>query len=66
MKLLYILLFALFISCSTEPEDCAGVGGGTAEEDMCGVCDNDTTNDYALWKTDGTEEGTSKFFDQDL
>ena len=26
---------------------------------------NDTTNDYALWKTDGTEEGTSKFFDQD-
>ncbi|MEC7416226.1 MAG: hypothetical protein VX625_02250, partial [Candidatus Thermoplasmatota archaeon] len=26
---------------------------------------NDTTYDYAMWKTDGTEEGTSKFFDQD-
>ena len=26
---------------------------------------NDTTYDYAIWKTDGTEEGTSKFFDQD-
>jgi hypothetical protein len=29
MKLLYIL-FAFFISCSTEPEDCAGVASGTA------------------------------------
>jgi len=47
MKLLYtlIILSAFFISCSTEPEDCAGVAGGTAEEDMCGVCDTDATND---------------------
>jgi len=45
MKLLYTLLFAFFISCSTEPEDCAGVAGGSAEEDMCGVCDSDATND---------------------
>jgi len=28
-----------------EPEDCAGVAGGTAVEDNCGVCDIDLTND---------------------
>jgi len=57
MKLLYTLLLAFFISCSTEPEDCAGVAGGSAAEDCagicggdkvvdnCDVCDNDATND---------------------
>ena len=45
MKFLYPIIFALFLSCSTEPEDCAGVAGGIAEEDMCGICDSDATND---------------------
>ena len=44
MKLLYTLIL-LLLSCSTQPEDCAGVAGGTAEEDMCGVCDTYLTND---------------------
>jgi len=29
----------LLLSCSTEPEDCAGVEGGTAYLDECGTCD---------------------------
>lgn len=29
----------------TEPSDCAGVPGGMAYEDECGVCDDDPTND---------------------
>jgi len=36
------------LSCSTEPEvvqDCAGVEGGSAELDMCDVCDSDASND---------------------
>jgi len=33
------------LSCSTEPEDCAGVEGGSALLDSCGVCDSDATND---------------------
>ena len=34
-------------SCEDEPEpkDCAGVEGGTAHFDNCGVCDSDLTND---------------------
>ena len=42
-KLLTILL--LIVGCSTEPEDCAGVAGGTAEFDNCNVCDSDPSND---------------------
>ena len=47
MKLLYTLLFAFFISCSTEPEDkdCAGVAGGSAYLDDCGFCDVNAIND---------------------
>ena len=30
---------------STEPQDCAGVAGGTAELDDCSTCDNDSSND---------------------
>ena len=37
MKKLIILL--LIVGCITEPEDCAGVAGGTAVLDDCGVCD---------------------------
>ena len=45
MKKLLILPILFILSCSTEPEDCAGVAGGNAEVDMCGVCDRDPTND---------------------
>jgi hypothetical protein len=57
MKLLYILLFAFFISCSTEPEDVYGCTDNTAcnfnadanifdnscgyDYDICGVCGGD-------------------------
>jgi len=43
MKKLILLL--LIVGCVTEPEDCAGVAGGTAELDNCNVCDTDKTND---------------------
>jgi len=43
MKLLYTLIFAFFISCSTEPENCAGVEGGNAVEDCAGVCGGERT-----------------------
>ena len=44
MKLLYTLII-LLLSCSTEPEDCAGVAGGTAYLDECGGCDANVNND---------------------
>ena len=35
-----LLLIILVLSCEglTEPEDCAGVAGGAAVKDDCGVC----------------------------
>jgi len=33
-----ILLSIFIVGCGTEPEDCAGVSGGNAVEDDCGVC----------------------------
>ena len=40
-----LLLASLFMGCSsTEPEDCSGVAGGTAEIDACGICDNHPSN----------------------
>ena len=42
MKIL--LLGLLIIGCSTEPEDCFGVIGGTSELDDCGVCDSNSFN----------------------
>ena len=44
-KLLLIALLIMGCSNSTEPEDCAGVAGGTAELDNCNVCDTYKTND---------------------
>ena len=41
-----IILALLIVGCdTTEPEDCAGVAGGTAELDNCNVCDSDSSND---------------------
>ena len=39
-----IVIILVFIGCSTEPEDCAGVSGGTSVEDECATCDTDATN----------------------
>ena len=33
-----LIILLLLVGCGTEPEDCAGVEGGTAVEDDCGVC----------------------------
>ena len=42
-----LIILLLIVGCdnSTEAEDCAGVAGGTAVEDMCSICDSDATND---------------------
>ena len=49
MKKLLLLSILFIVGCppptAPEPEDCAGVAGGTAVEDECGTCDSDTTND---------------------
>ena len=48
MKKVLLLFFPialmLWFSCE-EAEDCAGVLGGEAEIDECGVCDEDPAND---------------------
>mgnify|MGYP000512312501 CR=1 FL=1 len=44
-KLLLIALLVVGCNETTEPQDCAGVAGGTAELDNCNVCDTDLTND---------------------
>ena len=43
MKRLAILIL-LIMGCVTEPQDCAGVAGGTAGLDSCAVCVGGTTN----------------------
>ena len=42
-----LIILLLIVGCeeALEPEDCAGVAGGTAAEDMCSICDSDATND---------------------
>ena len=48
MKKLILLSILLIVGCEgilVEPEDCAGVAGGMAELDNCGICDTDKTND---------------------
>ena len=39
-RILLLILFFLVFSCedTTEPEDCAGIAGGNAFIDFCGVC----------------------------
>ena len=34
-----LIILLLIVGCGTEPEDCAGVWGGSAALDDCGVCD---------------------------
>ena len=40
-----LIILLLIVGCGTEPEDCLGVEGGTAQLDNCGVCDTDLSND---------------------
>jgi len=59
MKLLYTILFAFFISCSTEPEvvkDCAGVEGGSATIDDCEQCVGGITGNVANYLQDCSGE----------
>ena len=58
MKKLILLSILLIVGCVTEPEDCAGVAGGTAELDNCNVCDADKTND-CVPDCEGTPNGTA-------
>ena len=51
MKLLYTLII-LLLSCSTEPEDCAGVEGGSAYFDDCKQCVGGTTGKVANYLKD--------------
>ena len=51
-----LIILLLIVGCGTEPEDCAGVEGGTAVVDECGKCggdnstctDDNTLNSYQL------------------
>ena len=43
-----ILILSLFIFACDEEPDCAGVSGGSAVMDDCGICDSDPTNDGAF------------------
>jgi len=47
MKKLILLSILFIVGCeeTLEPQDCAGVAGGTAELDNCNVCDSDKIND---------------------
>ena len=51
MKKLILLSIILIVGCATEPEpeDCAGVAGGDAVLDECGVCDSDISNDTTIF-----------------
>ena len=54
-----LIILLLIVGCATEHEDCAGVAGGLAVEDDCGVCDSDTSNDcvedcLGVWGGDAT------------
>ena len=47
-KILFVLFIPLmlWLSCEEDlPKDCAGVPGGDAVEDDCGVCDDNSSND---------------------
>ena len=64
-KILFVLFLPLilWLSCEEDlPKDCAGVPGGDAVEDDCGVCDDNSSNDCAedcagIW-------GGSAYYDQ--
>ena len=60
MKKLILLSILFIIGCnnSTEPEDCAGVAGGTAVEDCAGVCGGDTTQEVCDDGNDQNEGGS--------
>ena len=48
MKKLILLSILFIVGCEevTQPEDCAGVAGGTAVEDNCGVCNGGGLDGY--------------------
>ena len=65
MKLKTLLLPMLFLifSCDTPEEpDCAGISGGDAVEDACGVCEGDGSN--CIFDIDGNVYETIQIGDQ--
>jgi len=65
MKLKALLLPMLFLifSCDTPEEpDCAGISGGDAVEDACGVCEGDGSN--CIFDIDGNVYETIQIGDQ--
>jgi len=49
MKRLILILLILFLACEDEQvKDCAGVEGGTAMIDSCGVCDENPDNNCLI------------------
>ena len=52
MKKLLIFPILFILSCSTEPQDCAGVTGGSASIDDCGFCTGGTTGNLANYLQD--------------
>ena len=55
-----LIILLLIVGCGTEPEDCAGVAGGTAVEDECGVCDGiDGYVAGSCYDCAGTPNGTA-------
>jgi len=65
MKKLILISIILIIGCGTEPQDCAGVAGGTAEEDACGVCEGDGSScSLTVTDIDGNVYETVQIGDQ--
>jgi len=58
---LTLLLILLFIGCSTEPEDCGGIAGGSAIVDICGVCNGDGSPCYIQGETITQEHQNMEF-----
>ena len=60
--ILYLSILLFVFSCDEEPQlDCAGIEGGSASLDDCGLCTGGTTDFVANYKKDcaGTCDGTA-------
>ena len=69
LKCSLILLSLIIVSCesATEPEDCAGVAGGTAVLDECEICSGGTTGLTACpTEPSGTYYLTSMIYQDDI
>ena len=53
MRKIFLILSLFIFSCDEPAVDCAGVEGGSAIVDECGVCDGDnsTCSIYDIWRS---------------